>query len=138
MKTRLVLALSAMSIVAAGCEFDHLGRPVNRQRFVMGIRGEGRIVYAASGKNGEQSGECALPECRTTVDFDTVIVLTPFAGDHYRFKWWDGLPASNLTCYGDVPNDDGTIKVNVAYRDSACIAVFEAIGGSGTTVPGAR
>jgi hypothetical protein len=104
----------------------------------MGNRGGGIVSFAAIGpENGEQRGECRDPICRTTVDDMTLIKLSPVANDAFKFKRWDGDPASNLLCDADAPDQAGSILLKVS-RNGACIAVYEAITGTPSTPPGAR
>lgn len=138
-------ALSMMALLfAGGCSgpSGELMRALTRWTFIMGHQGEGIVRFQASSEiNGAQAGECRDPICRTTVDFGTRVLLTPVPAAGFRFKTWDGDPASHLSCPLDQVAESGATVATVE-SDGACVAVFETVGGPTTpttpTTPGVR
>jgi hypothetical protein len=133
----------AALMLAAGCpqsdpmtESTAPGR--TRWTFTLGHQGEGIITFQANSRtNGQQSGECRDAVCRTTVDNDATLVLTPVPAAGFRYKSWSGDPTANLPCPG-MPDANGTLSVHIV-RNGACYVLFESSAAPTTpTTPGVR
>jgi len=134
--------LVAALMLSAGCpQPDPLGEYTperTRWTFTMGREGEGIITFQANSRtNGPQSGECRDTVCRTSVDDQATLVLTPVPAAGFRYKLWNGDPTANLPCPG-TSDANGTLSVLI-NRNGACYVLFEAVGGPTTpTTPGLR